>query len=78
MAIAYAARHPERVTHLIFAGAYAAGSLRRGGTEVEHLEADTLVNLIRVGWGREPSRIPPGVSVPVHSARHAGAAAMVG
>lgn len=52
VAIAYAARHPERVSHLIFAGAYARGSLRRGGTEVDHLEADTLVNLIRVGWGR--------------------------
>ena len=53
VAIAYAARHPERVSHLVFAGAYARGSLRRGGSEVERLEADTLVNLIRIGWGRE-------------------------
>jgi pimeloyl-ACP methyl ester carboxylesterase/DNA-binding CsgD family transcriptional regulator len=52
VAIAYAARHPERVSHLVFAGAYARGSLRRGGTEVERLEAETLVNLIRIGWGR--------------------------
>ena len=52
VAIAYAARHPERVSHLIFAGAYARGALRRGETEVERLEAETLVNLIRVGWGR--------------------------
>ena len=52
VAIAYAARHPERVSHLVFAGAYARGSLRRGGTEVDRLEAQTLVNLIRVGWGR--------------------------
>ena len=29
VAIAYAARHPERVSHLVFAGAYARGSLRR-------------------------------------------------
>lgn len=52
VAIAYAARHPERVSHMIFAGAYARGSLRRGGTEIDRLEAQTLVNLIRVGWAR--------------------------
>jgi pimeloyl-ACP methyl ester carboxylesterase/DNA-binding CsgD family transcriptional regulator len=51
VAVAYAARHPERVSHLIFSGAYARGGLRRGGGEVERLEAQTLVNLIRVGWG---------------------------
>ena len=55
VAIAYAAWHPERVSHLVFAGAYARGSLRRGGNEVERLEAQTLVNLIRVGWGRSHS-----------------------
>jgi pimeloyl-ACP methyl ester carboxylesterase/DNA-binding CsgD family transcriptional regulator len=52
VAIAYTARHPERVSHLVFAGAYARGTLRRELTEVQRLEADTLVNLIRVGWGR--------------------------
>lgn len=53
IAISYAARHPERVSHLILANAYARGSLMRGGTELQRLEADTLVNLIRVGWGRD-------------------------
>ena len=52
VAITYAARHPERVSHLVFSGAYARGALRRGGGEVERLEAQTLVNLIRVGWAR--------------------------
>ena len=52
IAIAYAARHPERVSRLVFSGAYARGALRRGGNEVARLEAQTLVNLIRVGWGR--------------------------
>ena len=52
IAIAYAARHPERVSQLVFSGAYARGGLRRRGSEVERLEAQTLVNLIRVGWGR--------------------------
>lgn len=53
VATVYAARHPERVTHLVFSGAYARGSLRRGGNEIARLEAETLVNLIRVGWGRD-------------------------
>jgi pimeloyl-ACP methyl ester carboxylesterase/DNA-binding CsgD family transcriptional regulator len=52
VALAYAARHPERVSRLVFSGAYARGGLRRGGTEIQRLEAETLVNLIRVGWGR--------------------------
>ena len=52
IAIAYAARHPEKVTRLVFCGAYARGSLMRGGGEAQRLEADTLVNLIRVGWAR--------------------------
>ena len=51
VAIAYAARHPERVTQLVLAGAYARGALRRGNGAAGELEAQTLVNLIRVGWG---------------------------
>ncbi len=51
VAIAYAARHPERVTQLVLAGAYARGALRRAAGAAGKLEAQTLVNLIRVGWG---------------------------
>ena len=53
VAISYAHRHPERVSRLILYGAYARGGLRRGGDPDERLEAETLVNLIRVGWGRD-------------------------
>ena len=53
VAIAYAHRHPERVSRLILYGAYARGGLRRGGGADERLEAETLVNLIRLGWGRD-------------------------
>jgi pimeloyl-ACP methyl ester carboxylesterase/DNA-binding CsgD family transcriptional regulator len=52
VATAYAARHPDKVTHLVFCGAYARGGLKRGGGATPRLEAETLVNLIRVGWGR--------------------------
>jgi pimeloyl-ACP methyl ester carboxylesterase len=53
VAIAYAVRHPERVSQLVLAGAYARGALRRAKTEAERLESMTLINLVRVGWGRD-------------------------
>jgi pimeloyl-ACP methyl ester carboxylesterase/DNA-binding CsgD family transcriptional regulator len=53
VAIAYAERHPEQVSHLVLAGAYARGALRRAVTEEQRLEAETLVRLIRIGWGRD-------------------------
>jgi pimeloyl-ACP methyl ester carboxylesterase len=53
VAIAYALRHPERVSHLVLVGAYARGALARATTEAERLESMTLINLIRVGWGRD-------------------------
>jgi pimeloyl-ACP methyl ester carboxylesterase/DNA-binding CsgD family transcriptional regulator len=53
VAIAYAVRHPDKVSHLVLPGAYARGALQRATSDVERLEADTLVNLIRLGWGRD-------------------------
>ncbi|HEV8689715.1 MAG TPA: alpha/beta fold hydrolase, partial [Ideonella sp.] len=53
VAIAYAVRHPERVSQLVLAGAYARGALRRSPSESARLEAETLVNLVRLGWGRD-------------------------
>ncbi|VWX61918.1 LuxR family transcriptional regulator [Burkholderiales bacterium 8X] len=53
VAVAYAVKHPERVSHLILAGAYARGALQREITADDRLEAETLVNLIRLGWGRD-------------------------
>ena len=50
-AIRYAVAHPERVSHLVLMGAYGRGALRREPSDAERLEAQTLVNLIRVGWG---------------------------
>ena len=53
LAIAYAAKHPERVSHLVLLNAYGQGARTRAQTDAERLEAETLVNFIRVGWGRE-------------------------
>lgn len=52
LAVAYAARHPERVSHLILYGGYAKGWRARGdASEVALREA--MVSLIREGWGKE-------------------------
>jgi pimeloyl-ACP methyl ester carboxylesterase/DNA-binding CsgD family transcriptional regulator len=53
VAIAYAARHPERVTHLVLHGAYARGWLNRDLTEEQIEEEKLIISLMRVGWGRE-------------------------
>jgi pimeloyl-ACP methyl ester carboxylesterase len=50
-AIAYTARHPERVSHLILFGAYCRGAYRRGKTEEEKKKIDLACDLIRNGWG---------------------------
>jgi pimeloyl-ACP methyl ester carboxylesterase/DNA-binding CsgD family transcriptional regulator len=52
VAITYAVRHPDRVTHLVLYGSYARGRLRRDPSAEEREEAELLVSLIRVGWGR--------------------------
>jgi len=53
VAIAYASRHPERVSHLVLYGGYARGPLKRAGSEREREEADTMSRLAELGWGRE-------------------------
>lgn len=53
VAIAYAVRHPEKVSHLILYGGFVqghrAGNLSKGDIEM----LDVLVDMIRIGWGRE-------------------------
>lgn len=49
VAIAFAARHPDRVSRLILYGTYARGKLRRPRSNTE--EAEALIALTRVGWG---------------------------
>lgn len=50
--VAYAVRHPEKVSHLILYGGYARGRLNRDLTEEELLQAETMINAIRIGWGQ--------------------------
>jgi pimeloyl-ACP methyl ester carboxylesterase/DNA-binding CsgD family transcriptional regulator len=53
LAISYALRHPERVSYLVLLNAYGQGGRARAQTDAERLEAETLVNFVRIGWGRE-------------------------
>jgi pimeloyl-ACP methyl ester carboxylesterase/DNA-binding CsgD family transcriptional regulator len=53
IAIAYAARHPERVSRLVLFGAYGRGILKRDISGEQRREAEALITLIRTGWGRD-------------------------
>ena len=53
LAIAYAARHPERVSNLILYGAFARGRMKRNPSAQERDEANTMLKLVELGWGRE-------------------------
>ncbi|WHI46043.1 alpha/beta hydrolase [Microbulbifer sp. VAAF005] len=50
--IEYAVRHPERVSHLILFGGYAAG-WRIDSTDDIRREHEALMTLTEVGWGKE-------------------------
>jgi pimeloyl-ACP methyl ester carboxylesterase len=53
VAVAYAARHPERVSHLVLCGAYARGRAVRAVGDDEKRAAALDLELARVGWGRD-------------------------
>jgi len=53
VAVAYAARHPERVSKLILCSAYARGRAVRAVNEEERRAAELDLDLARVGWGRD-------------------------
>ena len=52
VAIAYAVRHPERVSHLVLCGGFAQGPLQRDPASSARAEVEAMVSLIRTGWGQ--------------------------
>ena len=52
VAIAYAVRHPEKVSHLILYGSYARGWDKRGSQQQIELRQAQLT-LIKLGWGQD-------------------------
>jgi pimeloyl-ACP methyl ester carboxylesterase len=53
VAITYAVRHPERVSHLVLYGGYAVGRGKRARSEAEREELAAMLTLTRLGWGKE-------------------------
>ena len=51
IAIAYAVRHPERVSHLILCGAYSRGAYHRGHPDAVEVRR-ALETLVQLNWGK--------------------------
>jgi pimeloyl-ACP methyl ester carboxylesterase len=51
VSVAYAVRHPERVTHLVLYGGFARGWCRHGRPEIVR-QMEAIETLMRQGWGR--------------------------
>lgn len=52
VALAFAARHPDRVSRLVLYDTYARGNLAGDAASRGRKQAETLADLIKVGWGR--------------------------
>ena len=53
VSIGYAARHPDRVSHLVLLGGYSVGWKMRARTREEKEAGEAMLTLMRVGWGQE-------------------------
>jgi len=53
ISIAYAARHPERVTRIVIYGGYSRGFAKRNPTPEQVRETRAMIELMELGWGRE-------------------------
>jgi class 3 adenylate cyclase/pimeloyl-ACP methyl ester carboxylesterase len=51
VSVAYAVRHPERVSHLVLYGGFALGGKKRSPAEKEKRNA--MMTLMRLGWGAD-------------------------
>lgn len=52
VSIVYAARHPERVSHLLLCGAFARGALRRNPSPQQIEATEAMIKLVEFGWGQ--------------------------
>ena len=73
IAVAYAARHPEKVADLVLYGGYARGRRLRGQDETE----EALVAAIRAGWTSEDPAFRHVFSMLFLPARHSRADGLV-
>jgi pimeloyl-ACP methyl ester carboxylesterase/DNA-binding CsgD family transcriptional regulator len=71
LGIAYAVKHPERVSHLLIHGGYARGRTRRASNDAEREIAQMMLKMVELGWGQSnpafrqvfTSRFIPGASL---------------
>ena len=52
LGIAYAVKHPERVSHLLIHGGYARGRAVRATTPQDREVADMMLRMVDLGWGQ--------------------------
>ena len=53
VAVAFAARHPERVSRLVLYDSYLFGAYAEGASQRMNRQAHTLSEMIELGWGQE-------------------------
>lgn len=53
VSIAYAVRHPERVSRLVLYGGYATGFAKRARSQADQEQDAAMLTLVRHGWGQE-------------------------
>lgn len=53
VSIVYAARHPERVSHLVLCGGYARGGFKRHPTPQQAQAMEAMIKLVESGWGQQ-------------------------
>lgn len=53
VSIAYAVRHPERVSHLVLCGAFARGTLVRDRSDERRDLVQAMTRLVELGWGQD-------------------------
>jgi pimeloyl-ACP methyl ester carboxylesterase/DNA-binding CsgD family transcriptional regulator len=71
LGIAYAVKHPDRVSHLLIHGGYARGRTRRASCDAEREIAQMMLRMVELGWGQSnaafrqvfTARFIPGASL---------------
>lgn len=54
VSIAYAAKHPDRVSHLVLYGGFAAGPNKRSNVSAQDRERyEAMIKLMQLGWGSD-------------------------
>ena len=64
LAINFALRHPERVSHLVLCGAYGRGASVRAENDAQRLVGETLLNLIKIATNLLFGKCSPIYSCP--------------